>query len=435
MTAGYVRCLPGLVRRGVTAGVVALGLAVGAADAAEGPRPSDTAPGTPVSFELALRLAEVRAAELTARSARASGLRSAAMAAGELPDPKLVVGIDNLPIEGADAWNLTRDPMTMQRLGVMQEVPNADKRRARTELAEAATARADAEREVERLRVRREAATAWLVRYYAERRFALLGELERENRLLSETVRAQVAAGRGMPAETVMPRQEALMIAERRDELEREVAMARAQLRRWIGAAAEGPLAGDPPSFGDSLDHLSHKVEQHPEVTVFDPMLRMAQAEVKEAQAMKKPDWGVELAYQRRPQYGDMMSLLFRIDLPVFGDRRQEPQIQARRAELDRLEAEREALVREHAAMVEADLAEYRRLTRAIERQATAGVPLASEKADLMLASYRAGRGELAGLLAARRELIEARLRQVDLQAQRAALGVRLAFAYEAGPR
>ncbi|MNF97873.1 Outer membrane efflux protein [compost metagenome] len=57
-------------------------------------------------------------------------------------------------------------------------------------------------------------------------------------------------------------------------------------------------------------------------------------------------------------------------------------------------------------------------------------MPLAQEKVELSLASYRAGKGDLLGVIAARQELIEARLRQVELEAQLARTGARLYFSY-----
>ena len=45
----------------------------------------------------------------------AAAAREMSVAAGELPDPKLIGGFENVPTEGADAWSLDRDFMTMTR--------------------------------------------------------------------------------------------------------------------------------------------------------------------------------------------------------------------------------------------------------------------------------------------------------------------------------
>ena len=86
--------------------------------------------------------------------------------------------------------------MTMQRIGLMQEVPNRAKREAREAGAQARVERERAMLAVVQLAVQRDAALAWLAAHYAERRVAQLAELERENRLLQDTLDARIAAGR-----------------------------------------------------------------------------------------------------------------------------------------------------------------------------------------------------------------------------------------------
>lgn len=96
---------------------------------------------TGLTFDDALNLAQLQAPSLRAEASRLSAARSEAVAAGELPDPKLLLGVQNLPIEGAERWSLTDDGMTMRMVGLMQEVPNRDKRKARTDVAHAAIGR------------------------------------------------------------------------------------------------------------------------------------------------------------------------------------------------------------------------------------------------------------------------------------------------------
>ncbi|MNL88009.1 Outer membrane efflux protein [compost metagenome] len=57
-------------------------------------------------------------------------------------------------------------------------------------------------------------------------------------------------------------------------------------------------------------------------------------------------------------------------------------------------------------------------------------LPLAKEKAELTLASYRAGKSDVSAVVATRRELIEARLKQIDINEQKALTSARLYFAY-----
>jgi outer membrane protein TolC len=125
-----------------------------------------------------------------------------------------------------------------------------------------------------------------------------------------------------------------------------------------------------------------------------------------------------------------MMSVQFSVDLPLFPGSRQNPRIAAKQARLSQLEAEREASEREHAQQLSDDLAEYQRLDRALRRSQDSLVPLAEEKVELTLAGYRSGSNDLASVIAARRELIETRLKHIDFEQERALTSARLYFTY-----
>ncbi|PTR18026.1 TolC family protein [Pseudomonas sp. GV085] len=379
----------------------------------------------------ALRLAETNAPSLAAQDAKIQAASSAAIPAGELPDPKLLAGVQNYPIGGPDRWSINDDFMTMQMVGVRQEMPNGDKRKARVEVADAAIDRAAAERRVARLNVRQSTALAWISSYSVERKDALFQDFYKENRLLTDTVRAQIAGGRAQPADAVTPKQEAAQLAEQQDDLIRLRAQTRATLKRWIGPAANDELTGGLPQWPVDTSGYAHKLQQNPALAAFTPMTREAQAKVREAEAEKQSDWSWELDYQRRGrEFGDMVSVQFTFDLPLFPGSRQNPRIAAKHAELNQLEAEREAQTRERTEQLEADLADYERLNRSVRRGQDSLVPLAKEKVGLSMASYRAGKGDLAPVIAARRELIEARLKQIDVEEQRALTNARLYFNY-----
>ena len=192
-----------------------------------------------LTYQEALDIAESRASELKARQNTVSAAQAARISAGELPDPKLVMGVDNLPVQGSEAWSTTRNFMTMQRVGVMQEVTNGDKREAAQRLADTRIARADAELEIERLSVKRQTRLAWLKVYFLQQQRALLDQIEAENHLLSTAVTARLASGRGKGGDSLQSRQEFIALEDRRDDLERDLTKARAELARWVGAYIE----------------------------------------------------------------------------------------------------------------------------------------------------------------------------------------------------
>jgi outer membrane protein TolC len=65
-------------------------------------------------------------------------------------------------------------------------------------------------------------------------------------------------------------------------------------------------------------------------------------------------------------------------------------------------------------------------LASQIERLKAPGLQLAQGRADLALSNYRAAKGDLGAVLGARAQVLEARMRLIDLQAQRDGVTTRL---------
>ncbi|MDZ5455712.1 MULTISPECIES: TolC family protein [Azohydromonas] len=379
-----------------------------------------------LSFTEAVDLARQVSPALRAQQAATAGAQAAEPAAAALPDPRLSVGVENLPVTGMDRWKLTRDFMTMQRVGVMQEMPNRAKREARTQLAQARTERERSLAAVAELQARREAMRAWLAVHYAEQRLGLLEDFRRENRLLLQTLPARIAAGGAQPTDLTMARQETLALDDRQDEFQRDVAKARATLRRLVGPRADEPLAGEPPALTVRAEAVREALHRHVELQPFEAMAAMARAEIGEAESEKRGDWSWEVAYARRPRYDDMVSFQLSFDLPLRQGQRQEPQVASKRRELERVEAEREDTARRHGEEVEMQLAELQALDAQAQRLRTDGQRLAAERVSLVTTAYQAGRSDLGAVLAARAAALEQRLRTLSLDAERVDLRVRL---------
>lgn len=392
--------------------------------------PMLSAQAASLSLDDALQLAERNAPSLQARQEQVSAARHSVVPAGELPDPQLNLGLQNLPIEGSDRWSTNRDFMTMQVVGLSQEVPNRDKRKARVDTARAMVDRADAEAVFERLKVRAATAQAWVAAYTVQRKLQQFEDFYKENRLLASAVRARLAGGGGSSADALAPNQEVAQLDEQKDLLMSQATQARAALKRWVGQDVDAQAPAFPQWPVNAPEYL-HTLHAHPELAAYGAKTREAEAQVHQAVAEKKSDWGWQLDYQRRgPDFSNMVSVQVSFQLPLFTGSRQDPMIAARQAEVRQLEDEQEAALREHTAQLETDLAEYQRLQRAVTRSRETLLPLAEDRVRLALADYRAGKSTLSEVLAARRQRVDARLQNIDLQGQLAATAARLHFAY-----
>lgn len=384
-----------------------------------------------LGFDDALARALAQAPALAASARRLDAARQRVIPAAALPDPQLTLGLENIPVEGDPRFTVGSDPMSMRKIGVMQEIPNRAKRDARLDEARARADLAYTEAQVTRQDVLRETALAWIRRHTAEAQLARIADLYAENRVLAAAVRARLAGGGAAAAEAVLPREEAAQIAGIEDTLRARREQNIAELRRWVGDAAALPLEGKLPSLPVDPMQLAHRVESHPELAVYAPRTRVLDAEIGEARAAKLPDWRVGIAYQQRGErFNNMASVEVGFDLPLFTATRQTPRIVAVEAERAALDADYQTQLRKHTAELEADMAEYQRLDQALTRQRDVFVPLANEKMELALATWRGGQGSLTDLVAARRARIDADLKAIELAGARSEIAARLHFTH-----
>ena len=380
-----------------------------------------------LSFAEAREIAEQQSPRVSAQRLQIDAVESAQKAAGTLPDPKLSVGLENLPISGMDRWSLTRESMTGQRLALMQEVPNQAKRAAKVASAQARVERERAALVLQRLQIRQELGLAWIAAQAVEQREQLLTELLAENQRLQDSLPARVAGGSAQAGDLLAAQQEALALSDRRDDLQRDRSKARAMLRRWVGPRADESLQGGIGPLIHPVAQLRAELSSHAELALYPTMQSMARAESHEAQSESRGDWSWEIAYSRRDRrWGDMVSFQVTFDLPWQKDRRQTPMIQAKQRELERLEAEQEDVARRHLQELDDSAAELQALDSQIERLKSTGLQLAQGRAELALSNYRAAKGDLSAVLGARAQVLETRLRLIDLQAQRDGVTTRL---------
>jgi outer membrane protein, heavy metal efflux system len=386
-----------------------------------------------LTLEEALTIGEAQSPRMAAQRYALTAAEEQTGRAGQLPDPKLRVGIENIPVSGPDAWRYDRDSMTMRAIGLMQEFPSSDKRSARS--ARAARAR-DVERSIlqsQRATLHRDIAVAWLEAHFAERSRTELERLVERLAAQSDTVAAGVARGRQSAAEGLMRRAAVEQARDKVLDQQRMMDRARYMLGALIGEEAHRPL-GAPPDLARLVhprDTLVEGLRQHPELRVLDQRQDLARAEVELARASRQSDWSVEVGYgHRAPAFDNMLTVMLAIDLPWQTKNRQDRDLASRLAELEQVRAQKEDARRMHEAEVRGWLADYDAATRRLQRYGATLLPLANERSAAALAAYRGGRGELSVVLEAQRAITETELAALAIEAERAKAWANLSYLY-----
>jgi outer membrane protein TolC len=386
--------------------------------------------GLPLSLEEASDLSQVDQPILSGREAVINADERQAVAAAQLPDPKLSSGLKELPIDTGEAFSVRRDNFTEFTVGLSQEFPRADKRRLK---GERKRLEADTERAAlnnDRRALRRDAALAWLDVYEAEQGLALARRLTSEAALQVQSLEKDYGNGKASQADWEAAKVDAGLVEDKEhDWLHRSLRL-RAELARWIGEAAQRPLANDLslPAVPGTLPELVAAVDHHPVIDGLDKQIETSATEIELARQAYKPDFSVEGYVAYRPGFSDFVGIQFTIDLPFFTKNRQDPELAAAYQRSHASADRKQDLLRELHARVNQDYLDWRHFRERVDQFDTAIIPNATRRIEDARGAYAAGRGNFDVVLLARRSLLDIQLQRLALAVEAARAQVRLQY-------
>lgn len=374
---------------------------------------SAATPAAQRTLDETLAQAERYSADLSANLHQRQALESEAESALQLPDPQLKFGIDNLPVGGSNARRFTREDMTMQRVGVMQNYVSSIKRERKADALRSEAAATAAGYQSTRAQLQRDSAQAWLDLALARQGVTaarkLLAESERQIAPRQASIAAGGSAGAVLDGRlVVIDMQDALTDAER------DVTLAQTRLTQLTGEALTpaGPL----PRFDRlpaDLDTLTQGINQHPEIIAARREADASQARSAQSAVAAIPDVGVEVYYGKRDGgRDDMAGIMFTVDLPLFQSQRQDKDHAADQSRVFAANDRLAQTLREHHAQLAMLVAQYQAAQARWLRQRDQVLPLQKQRLQLMQAQYGAGSATLSELLEARRALLTSELNE-----------------------
>ncbi len=371
-----------------------------------------------VTLDGALQFATDRSAGMQAAQASVRASSEAAVKAGQLPDPMLKAGVDNLPVTGPQKFTIGQDFMTMRRIGIEQEWVSSEKRHLRSSLADETVSRERAGYLAQVTNVRQQTASAWLNAIYAKKALSLQQALLDH---MSHELAATKASYRGAKATASDVVQGQAMLAQTQDQLLKAQATyqtALIGLSRWT-AVAVSDVTGEPPAPESYVPSLPPEELQRvqPALVAASGDISVADADTAVANSERNPNWTWEIGYQQRGgAYSNMVSVGVSIPLPLNRKNRQDRDA-AEKAELG---TKARLLYEDALRQVQADIrTESATLASGRERIANltqALLPAADQRVGLATAAYKGGTGSLADTFAARRAQLDAQLQVLDLR-------------------
>jgi outer membrane protein, heavy metal efflux system len=247
--------------------------------------------------------------------------------AGTLPDPQLQFGLMNRMVS---QFGSTMDPMTMNQVQLMQMLPWPGKLGSARRAAEHTASAAQADAEDQTLMLAAQVRMAYSEVAAADRSLDVMRRTQGLLRDFLQVSTTMYSVGSAVQQDVLRAQVEVARMGEEITRMEQErVAMA-ARLNALLGReagvpipAVELPEPGEEPAPVDSLIALA--LAHRPALRAGAERVSAAEATLAGARRELYPDLQVGVAYQARPAYDNMISLMVGISLPIFAGGRQLP--------------------------------------------------------------------------------------------------------------
>jgi outer membrane protein TolC len=372
--------------------------------------------------DIALR-AEPGQSEL---EARAAALQEQAVAAGQLPDPTLRLGVANYPISSG---GFSTEGMTQAQLGFRQAFPRSRLRSMNAlqyeAMADVQVNMADA-RAIDVLEATR---AAWLDVFYWER----AEEVLRESRPLFDNLlsitESMYAVGRKEQSDVLRAELELRRLDDRLIEAARARAAAQGALSQWLGDDAFRPIAHKLPGWNEvpGFDVLRSNLTTHPVMGAADADIAARQAHVGVAEERGKVGWALDVGYGYRDGYlpngdprSDFVSVTVVVDLPLFKKNRQDRGLAAALSERSAAVSGKQRVAADLGSQLSVEYSRWNELTRRMSLYEDDILGLSASRAEAAMLAYQSDAGDFSDVMHGQIDYLNTRLDFLRLQVERA---------------
>jgi outer membrane protein TolC len=357
--------------------------------------------------------------------ARAQALDAQAVAAGQLPDPTMRVGLLNYPISSG---GFSTEGMTQAQLGFRQSFPSGKSRSSSTERFESLSVGMNANADARMRDVRTNVRSAWLETYYWQQAHAIVTESRPFFADLATVTRSLYSVGRKTQHDVLRAELELSRLDDRLIEIHRHHMQAKAVLSEWLGDDAQRPMAELLPEWTQvpALEVLQENMQSHPAIVAADARISASGANVVVAEERKKPGWALDVGYGYREGYlasgeprSDMVSIAVTMDLPFFSKNRQDRTLAAALSERSASRYEKSELQRRLSSELESEYARWQDLTRRVALFESLILELSASQAHAALLAYQSEAGDFADVMRGYIDDLNTRLDHVRLKVER----------------
>ena len=370
-----------------------------------------------LTIQLAVQTALERDALIGVYQSRGDAFREQSIAEDTLPDPKIKLGVMNVP---TDTYAMNQEPMTQVQFGIQQMFPRGNSLEIKSQRAISMSMAEDAKTANQRRIVTREVRETWLELYYWLKAETVVNKNHNLFRKLVSVTKQQYAAGRQKQQDVIRSELELGMLDDRMLKIKTKIEVVRAKLAKYIGYdISSSSLEDTLPNF--NFEKNNNWLDKHPMMNMEQAMVDSNEKNVELAKQSYKPSWAVDLTYGQREadkngkERANFMSAMVMIDLPLFTGDKQDKKVAASKFRLNGALNAHDERKRNLKRMWQSNLSKEKRLSQRSEKYKTLLIPKASENTKAALYSYQSGRGAFTALMRAQIIELETQLRALRL--------------------
>lgn len=361
--------------------------------------------------------------------------QSKSIAAGTLPDPKVNVGLANMPL---DTFDFGQEGMTQFKVGVSQMFPRGESLALRQQQLELIASQYPFQREDRKAKVAVTTGQLWLDVYKAQESIALIESNRALFEQLSDIAQASYSAalGKSRQQDIVRAQLEVTRIDDRLNVLEQQLDTGAQRLSQWTSYYFVGEFVGEF-SNDTQLDngryvkmatplpaikllypelYLEERVQpqtlfqyfsHHPSVDAIEKNIQASRKGIELSKQKYKPEWGVNAGYGYRGDdplnnnRADLFTIGLSFDLPIFTSNKQDREVQAAVSQAEEVKTRKWLRLREMISAFGTSKAQLLRLEQRQHRYRAELLPQMKEQSDASLSAYTNDDGDFAEVVRA----------------------------------
>ena len=400
---------------------------------------------------------------LTGNKHQQQAIEAMSRAASSLPDPKMSIGLANLPTDGFD---FSQEGMTQVKVGITQMFPRGNSLTIKNQQLRIQSEAYPFQRANREAKVAVTVGSLWLDAYRVQQSIALIEQNRSLFEQLVDVAQASYSStlGKTRQQDIVRAQLELTRLDDRLDTLAQQQSAYLGMLSQWLsmafltnetqdtiaavsqlqqmkltnqlpqldlihnglsrGYAEDNQLAGAPLQDTNnwlSIEVLAQHFSQHPAVVALDKKILATKTGINLAEQAYKPEWGINASYGYRDDdpvgnsRADFFSVGVTFDLPLFTDNRQDMTVKSAISATEAVKTEKILLLRQLLGAFSSAQGRLSRLESRKTRYQTRLLPQINDQAEASLTAYTNDDGDFSEVVRSRIAVLNAEIEQLKI--------------------